>query len=148
MGWALWAEGEVRLTGGEQAAGSFARALKNMGRYSLPLRRLEALTGLALAVDDAEIAAAATAAAVALRDDQHMVLPGVAARLDEYRSGGQPSSAPSDGRSRWPTCRHDPTTSFWTCSFVTSQPNLLDNSPHDRALRLGRTCRKTHRARG
>ncbi len=83
MGWALWAEGEVRLTGGEQAAGSFARALRNMRRYSLPLRRLEALTGLALTVDDAEIAAAAIAAAVALRDQQHMVLPGVAARLDE-----------------------------------------------------------------
>ena len=83
MGWALWAEGEVRLAAGQQAAGSFARALRNMRRYSLPLRRLEALTGLALTVDDAEIAAAATAAAVALRDQQHMVLPGVAARLDE-----------------------------------------------------------------
>ena len=83
MGWALWAEGEVRLTRGEQAAGSFARALKNMRRYSLPLRRLEALTGLAFAVDDSEIAATAIAAAVALRDDQHMVLPGVDTRLDE-----------------------------------------------------------------
>ena len=84
MGWALWAEGEVRLTAGEQAAGSFARALTQMRRHGTPLRRVEVLTGLALAVDDAEIAAAATAATVAVRDEQHMVLPpGIAARLDE-----------------------------------------------------------------
>jgi hypothetical protein len=39
---------------------------------------------MALAVDDAELAAAATAAALAVRDEQHMVLPpGIAARLDE-----------------------------------------------------------------
>ncbi len=83
MGAALWAEGEVRLTAGEEAAGSFARAFTNLRRHSKPLRRVEVLTGLALAVGDAEIAAAATAAAVALRDDQQMVLPaGVAARLD------------------------------------------------------------------
>ena len=127
MGWALWAEGEVRLAGGEQAAGSFARALRNMRRYSLPLRRLEALTGLALAVDDAEIAAAATAAAVALRDQQHMVLPGVAARLDEVsqRWAADRRRRPM-GAVGGPTCRHDPTMSFWTCSFVTSQPKLLE----------------------
>ena len=83
MGWALWAEGEVRLIGGDQAAASFAKALTHMQHYSLPLRRLEALTGLAVAVDNPEIALAATAAAVALRDDQHMVLPGIADRLDE-----------------------------------------------------------------
>jgi predicted ATPase/transcriptional regulator with XRE-family HTH domain len=82
MGAALWAEGEVRLTAGDEAAGSFARAFMNL-RHGRPLRRVEVLTGLALAVGDAEIAAAATAAAVALRDDQQMVLPtGVAARLD------------------------------------------------------------------
>ena len=84
MGWALWAEGEVRLTGGEQAAGSFARALTKMRRHGFPLRRVEVLTGLALAVDEPESAAAAAAAAVAARDEQHMVLPaGIAARLDE-----------------------------------------------------------------
>ena len=84
MGRALWAEGEVRLTGGEQAAGSFARALTHMRRHSLPLRRVEALLGLALAVDEPEIAAAATAAAVAVRDEQDMVLPPrVAARLGD-----------------------------------------------------------------
>jgi predicted ATPase/DNA-binding XRE family transcriptional regulator len=83
---ALWAEGEVRLTAGEQAAGTFARALTNMGRHGLPLRRVEVLTGLALAVDDAEIAAAATAAAVAVGDQHQVVLPAaVAARLDEIR---------------------------------------------------------------
>ena len=126
MGWALWAEGEVRLTGGEQAAGSFARALRNMRRYSLPLRRLEALTGLALAVDDAEIAAAATAAAVALRDDQHMVLPGVAARLDEVSQRW----AAVVGADRWAQwVGHSSTRSpmsFWISSFVTSQPELLE----------------------
>jgi predicted ATPase/transcriptional regulator with XRE-family HTH domain len=84
MGWALWAEGEVRLTGGEQAAGSFAGALTKMRRHSFPLRRVEVLTGLALAVDEPGIAAAAAAAAVAVRDEQHMVLPpGIAARLDD-----------------------------------------------------------------
>jgi len=84
MGWALWAEGEVRLTAGEQAAGPFAQALTKMRRHSFPLRRVEALTGLALTVDEPEIAAAAAAAAVAVRDEQHMVLPaGIAARLDE-----------------------------------------------------------------
>jgi hypothetical protein len=55
----------------------------NLRRHGRPLRRIEVLTGLALATGDAETAAAATAAAVALRDDQQMVLPaGVAARLD------------------------------------------------------------------
>jgi predicted ATPase len=84
MGWALWAEGEVRLTGGEQAAGSFAGALTKIRRHSFPLRRVEVLTGLALAVDEPGIAAAAAAAAVAVRDEQHMVLPaGIAARLDD-----------------------------------------------------------------
>jgi predicted ATPase/DNA-binding XRE family transcriptional regulator len=84
MGWALWAEAEVRLAAGEQAAGSFASALTQMRRHSTPLRRVEVLTGMALAVDDAELAAAATAAALAVRDEQHMVLPpGIAARLDE-----------------------------------------------------------------
>ncbi len=84
VGDALWAEGEVRLSGGEQAAGSFARALTSMGRLGFPLRRAEVLTGLALTVDDAEIAAAATAATIAVRNEQHMVLPaGIAARLDE-----------------------------------------------------------------
>jgi len=83
MGWALWAEGEVRLAGGEQAAGSFAEALTTMRRHSFPLRRVEVLTGLALAVDEPEIAAAAAAATVAVRDEQHMVLPArIAARLD------------------------------------------------------------------
>jgi hypothetical protein len=86
MGAALWAEGEVRLTAGEEAAGSFARAFMNLRRHGRPLRRVEVLTGLALAVDDAEVAATATAAAVAVRDEQQMVLPGgVAARLDEVR---------------------------------------------------------------
>ena len=86
MGDALWAEGEVRLAAGEQAAGTFARALTQMRRHGTPLRRVEVLTGLALTVDDAEIAAAATAAAIAVRDQQHMVLPaGIAARLDEVR---------------------------------------------------------------
>ena len=84
MGWALWAEGEVRLTAGEQAAGSFARALTQMRRHSFPLLRVEVLTGLALAVDESESAAAAAGAAVSVRDEQHMVLPaGIAARLDE-----------------------------------------------------------------
>ena len=84
MGWAPWAEGEVRLAAGEQAAGSFARALTQMRRHGFPLRRVEVLTGLALAVDEPELAAAATAAAVAVRDEQHMVLPaGIAARLDQ-----------------------------------------------------------------
>ena len=55
-----------------------------MRRHGFPLRRVEVLTGLALAVDEPEIAAAAAAAAVAVRDEQHMVLPaGIAARLDE-----------------------------------------------------------------
>jgi predicted ATPase len=98
MGSALWAEGEVRLTAGEEAAGSFARAFMNLRRHGRPLRRVEVLTGLALAVDDAEIAAAATAAAVALRDDQHMVLPaGVAGRLDRIRERW----ASSVGADRW-----------------------------------------------
>jgi hypothetical protein len=84
MGWALWAEGEVRLAGGEEAAGSFAKALTKMRRYGFPLRRVEVLTGLALAVDEPEIAVAAAAAALAESDEQHMVLPaGIAARLDE-----------------------------------------------------------------
>ncbi len=84
MAEAVWAEAEVRLTAGEQAAGSFARALTTMGRHGAPLRRVEMLTGLALTIDDAEIAAAATAAAVTVRDQQHMVFPaGIAARLDE-----------------------------------------------------------------
>ena len=86
MGWALWAEGEVRLAADEPAAGSFASALMQMRRHITPLRRVEVLAGLALAVDDAELAAAATAAAVAVRDQQHMVLPaGVDARLEEIR---------------------------------------------------------------
>jgi hypothetical protein len=80
---ALWAEGEVRLSAGDSAAGSFAGALAIGGSHGLPLRRVEALTGLALAVDDAETAAAATAAAIAVRDDHQLVLPaGVTARLD------------------------------------------------------------------
>jgi tetratricopeptide (TPR) repeat protein len=83
MGWALWAEGEVRLTAGEQAAEPFAQALTKIRHHSFPLRRIEVLTGLALAVDQPDIAAAAAAAAVAVRDEQHMVLPaGIAARLD------------------------------------------------------------------
>jgi hypothetical protein len=83
MGAALWAEGEVRLTAGEEATGSFTRAFTNLRGHGRPLLQIEVLTGLALAVDDVEIAAAATAAAVAVRDDQHMVLPaGVAGRLD------------------------------------------------------------------
>jgi predicted ATPase/transcriptional regulator with XRE-family HTH domain len=86
FGDALWAEGEVRLTGGEHASGIFARALTQMRRHGTPLRRIEVLTGLALTVDEPEIAAAATAATVAVRDEQHMVLPaGIAARLDEVR---------------------------------------------------------------
>ena len=98
MGWALWAEGEVRLAAGEQAAGSFASALTQMRRHSTPLRRVEVLTGLALAVDEPEIAAAAAAAAVAVRDEQHMVLPpGVAARLDETRKRW----ASTVGTDRW-----------------------------------------------
>jgi hypothetical protein len=84
MGWAPWAEGEVRLAAGEPAAESFASALTQMRRHGTPLRRVEVLTGLALAVDEPEIAAAAVAAAIAVRDEQHMVLPpGIAARLDE-----------------------------------------------------------------
>ena len=48
----------------------------------VPQRRVEVLTGLALAVDEPESAAAA-AAAVVVRDE-HMPLPaGIAARLDE-----------------------------------------------------------------
>jgi hypothetical protein len=95
---ALWADGEVRLSVGEHAAGSFARALTMMRRHGLPLRRVEVLTGLALAVDDAEIAAAATAAAAAVRDDQHMVLPaGLAARLDSVRERW----ASTIGADRW-----------------------------------------------
>jgi hypothetical protein len=55
-----------------------------MRRHSFPLRRVEVLTGLALAVDEPEIAAVAAAAGVAVRDEQHMVLPaGIAARLDD-----------------------------------------------------------------
>jgi predicted ATPase/transcriptional regulator with XRE-family HTH domain len=84
MGWALWAEGEVRLTAGEDAAGSFAKALTKTRGHSLLLQRVEVLTGLALAVDEPEIAAAAAAAAIAVRDEQQMALPaGIAARLDE-----------------------------------------------------------------
>ena len=98
MGWALWAEGEVRLAAREQAAGSFASALTVMRRHSTPLRRAEVLSGLALAVDDAELAAAATAAAVAVRDEQGMVLPLlVAARLDEVWERW----APIVGTDRW-----------------------------------------------
>ena len=98
MGWALWAEGEVRLAAREQAAGSFASALTLMRRHSTPLRRAEVLSGLALAVDDAELAAAATAAAVAVRDEQGMVLPLlVAARLDEVWERW----APIVGTDRW-----------------------------------------------
>jgi predicted ATPase/transcriptional regulator with XRE-family HTH domain len=104
MGAALWAEGEVRLTAGEEAAGSFARAFMNLRRHGKPLRRVEVLTGLALAVGDAEIAAAATAAAVALRDDQQMVLPaGVAARLDRIRERW----ASIVGADRWAQCVGD-----------------------------------------
>jgi len=103
MGAALWAEGEVRLTAGDEAAGSFARAFMNL-RHGRPLRRVEVLTGLALAVGDAEIAAAATAAAVALRDDQQMVLPtGVAARLDRIWERW----ASIVGADRWAQCVGD-----------------------------------------
>jgi predicted ATPase len=105
MGAALWAEGEVRLTAGDEAAGSFARAFMNL-RHGRPLRRVEVLTGLALAVGDAEIAAAATAAAVALRDDQQMVLPtGVAARLDRICERW----ASIVGADRWAQCVGDMT---------------------------------------
>jgi tetratricopeptide (TPR) repeat protein len=84
MGWALWAEGEVRLSAGEQAAGLFAQALTKLRHHAFPLRRVEVLTGLALAVDEPEIAAAAAAAAVAVRDEHHMVLPArIAARLSD-----------------------------------------------------------------
>jgi hypothetical protein len=84
MGEALWAEGEVLLAAGEPAVESFTKALSAMRAHSMPLRRVEALTGLAVAVDDAETAATATAAAITVRDEQHMVLPtAVAARLDE-----------------------------------------------------------------
>jgi predicted ATPase/transcriptional regulator with XRE-family HTH domain len=104
MGAALWAEGEVRLTAGEEAAGSFARAFMNLRRHGRPLRRIEVLTGLALATGDAEIAAAATAAAVVLRDDQQMVLPaGVAARLD--RLGKRWASIV--GADQWAKCIGD-----------------------------------------
>jgi tetratricopeptide (TPR) repeat protein len=104
MGAALWAEGEVRLTAGEEATGSFARAFMNLRRHGKPLRRVEVLTGLALAVGDAEIAAAATAAAVALRDDQQMVLPaGVAARLDRICERW----ASIVGADRWAQCVDD-----------------------------------------
>jgi predicted ATPase/transcriptional regulator with XRE-family HTH domain len=104
MGAALWAEGEVRLTAGEEAAGSFARAFTNLRRHGRPLLQIEVLTGLALAVDDVEIAAAATAAAGALRDDQHMVLPaGVAARLDRICERW----APIVGADRWALCVGD-----------------------------------------
>jgi predicted ATPase/transcriptional regulator with XRE-family HTH domain len=86
MGDALWADGEVRLSGGEDAAGSFARAFTITRRHGLPLRRVEVLTGLALAVDDAEIAAVATAAAFAARNDEQIVFPArIAARLDGVR---------------------------------------------------------------
>jgi hypothetical protein len=81
---ALWAEGEVLLAAGEQAADSYTRAITCMGTHSMPLRRVEALTGLALSVDDADVAATATAAATTIRDEQHMVLPAaISARLDE-----------------------------------------------------------------
>jgi predicted ATPase/transcriptional regulator with XRE-family HTH domain len=104
MGAALWAEGEVRLTAGEEAAGSFARAFTNLRRHGRPLLQIEVLTGLALAVDDVEIGAAATAAAVALQDDQHMVLPaGVAARLDRICERW----APIVGADRWAQCVGD-----------------------------------------
>jgi hypothetical protein len=104
MGAALWAEGEVRLTAGEEAAGSFARAFMDLRRHGRPLRRVEVLTGLALATREAEIAAAATAAAVALRDDQRMVLPpGVAARLDRICERW----APIVGADRWAQCVRD-----------------------------------------
>ena len=84
IGWALWAEGEVRLAAGEQAAGLFAQALTKLRHHAFPLRRVEVLTGLALAVDEPEIAAAAAAAAVAVRDEHHMVLPArIAARLND-----------------------------------------------------------------
>jgi predicted ATPase/DNA-binding XRE family transcriptional regulator len=84
MGDALWAEGEVLLAAGEQAADSYTRAITCMGTHSMPLRRVEALTGLALSVDDADVAATATAAATTIRDEQHMVLPAaISARLDE-----------------------------------------------------------------
>jgi predicted ATPase/transcriptional regulator with XRE-family HTH domain len=104
MGAALWAEGELRLTAGEDAAGSFARAFMNLRRHGRPLRRIEVLTGLALATGDAETAAAATAATVALRDDQQMVLPaGVAARLD--RIGERWTSIV--GADQWAKCVSD-----------------------------------------
>ena len=116
MAAALWAEAEVRLTGGEQAAGTFAKALTNMGRHSFPLGRVEVLTGLALTVDDVEIAAAATAAAVTVRDQQHMLLPaGVAARLDEMCA-------------RWASIVG---TERWTQSVVD-----LSTRPHDELLDL------------
>jgi len=101
VGAALWAEGEVRLNAGEEAAGAFAQAFTNLRRHGRPLLQIEVLTGLALSVDDVEIAAAATAAAVALRDDQHMVLPaGVAARLDRIRDRW----APIVSADRWAQC--------------------------------------------
>jgi hypothetical protein len=50
----------------------------------MPLRRIEALSGLAIAAGEADIAATATAAIIAVRDEQHMALPaGVASRLDQ-----------------------------------------------------------------
>jgi predicted ATPase/transcriptional regulator with XRE-family HTH domain len=101
MGAALWAEAEVRLTAGHEAAASFAQAFANLRRHGRPLLRVEVLTGLALAVDDAEVAAAATAAAVALRDDQEMLLPaGVAARLERVRERW----ASIVGADRWDQC--------------------------------------------
>jgi predicted ATPase/transcriptional regulator with XRE-family HTH domain len=104
MGAALWADGEVRLAAGEEAAGSFALAFMNLRRHGQPLRRVEVLTGLALAVADAETAAAAAAAAVALRDDQQMVLPaGVAARLDRIWDRW----ASIVGADRWAQCMGD-----------------------------------------
>jgi predicted ATPase/transcriptional regulator with XRE-family HTH domain len=86
MGVALWAEGEVRLATGAPAVESFVKALTSMGRNGLSLRRVEALVALAFAVDDADVAATAIFAAIAIRDEQHVVFPAsVAARLDEIR---------------------------------------------------------------
>jgi hypothetical protein len=73
----------VRPQFGHLAADRSPGAFMNLRRHGRPLRRIEVLTGLALATGDAETAAAATAAVVALRNDQQMVLrAGVAARLD------------------------------------------------------------------
>ena len=71
---------------------------------------------MALAVDDAELAAAATAAAVAVRDEQHMVLPpGIAARLDRVWERW----APIAGKDRW-----------------AQQVSDLSARPHDELLEL------------